>query len=183
MEKMTKTEMIEFLKGMNRKEKVLEEEKKTLRSSVETMEEAIIRNSFAKSVDTASPSSSAFSPDRVLKILLNSQRDIELETKAMVLHLRDIYEKEDQIDFVRRCLRKLNGEDQALIRDAYINDTVIDHLSQRWCFSRSQLYRKLSKAIDALVTVYNASCQGENSFRAMRLMSEVTPYFPEGGSA
>ncbi len=71
MEKMTKTEMIEFLKGMNRKEKVLEEEKKALRSSVETMEEAIIRNSFAKSVDTASPSSSAFSTDRVLKILLS----------------------------------------------------------------------------------------------------------------
>ncbi len=38
---------------------------------------------------------SGFAPDKVLRILLNSQRDIEDETRAMVLRMRDIYEKEE----------------------------------------------------------------------------------------
>ena len=39
-------EMIEFLKGMEKREKILQEEKVILRSSVETLEEAIARNNF-----------------------------------------------------------------------------------------------------------------------------------------
>ncbi len=37
----------------------------------------------------------------------------------MILHLRDIYEKEDQISFVRRCLQQLEIEEQCLIRELF----------------------------------------------------------------
>ena len=181
MERMSKAEMIVFLRGMNQKAQMLEDEKKRLRGSVETMEEAIIRNNFAKNIDESAPGSPGFSPDRVLRILLNSQRDIEQETRDMVLHLRDIYEKEDQISFVRRCLQQLESEDQYLIQEAYFNDMGYEQLCMKFFISRSHLYRKLNKAVDTLVEIYNASCQDEKSFRAQKLMCDVTPYLPERG--
>ena len=183
MEKMTKAEMIDFLKGMNQKTKILEEEKRLLRGSVETMEEAIARNNFSHNGDETGIVAQGFSPGKVFRVLLNSQRDIEEETRAMVLHMRDIYEKEDQISFVRRCLLEIDITEQLLIREAYLNDVVMEQLTAKFCMSRSQLYRKLHKAVDNLVGIYNASCQGQKSFRAQRLISEVIPYMPEGSIA
>ena len=168
---------------MNQKAQILEEEKIRLRGSVETMEEAILRNNFAHKGDESGISTPGFSPDKVLRVLLDSQRDIEEETRAMVLYMRDIYEKEDQISFVRRCLLEMDTQDQVLIREAYINDVVVEQLVNKLCMSRSQLYRKLQKAVDNLVDIYNASCQGQSSFRAQRLISEVIPYMPEGSIA
>ena len=155
MERMTKAEMIDFLKNMNRKERILADEKKRLRGSVETLEEAIERNNFSRSTDESGIVAQGFSPDKVFRVLLNSQRDIEEETRSMVLHLRNIYEKEDQISFVRRCLLELDTTEQLLIREAYMNDVVVERLVSKFCMSRSQLYRKLHKAVDNLVEIYN----------------------------
>ena len=77
MERMTKAEMIDFLKNMNRKERILADEKKRLRGSVETLEEAIERNNFSRSTDESGIVAQGFSPDKVFRVLLNSQRDIE----------------------------------------------------------------------------------------------------------
>lgn len=88
MEKMTKDEMIEFLKGMEKREKILQKEKAILRGSVETLEEAIARNNFAHHDDGSGITTPGFAPDKVLHILLNSQRDIEDETRAMVLRIK-----------------------------------------------------------------------------------------------
>ena len=66
MEKMTRPEMIEFLKGINQREKYLDEEKRLVKVSVETLEEAIQRNSFAKNPDESGIVSRGFSPDKVL---------------------------------------------------------------------------------------------------------------------
>lgn len=183
MERMTRAEMIDFLKGMNKKTQILEDEKKRLRGSVETMEEAIERNNFSHKTDESGIMTQGFSPDKVFRVLLNSQRDIEEETRAMVLHMRDIYEKEDQISFVRRCLLEIDTTEQLLIRDAYLNDIVVEQLASKFCMSRSQLYRKLQKAVDNLLKIYNASCLNQKSFRAQRLISEVIPYMPEGSIA
>ena len=183
MEKMTKDEMIEFLKGMEKREKILQEEKASLRGSVETLEEAITRNNFAHHDDGSGIVASGFAPDKVLRILLNSQRDIEDETRAMVLRMRDIYEKEDQINYVRKCLLKMGIQDQYLIREAYFNDMVMEKLVTRFNISRSQIYRKLHKAVENLVKIYNASCHEVSSFRAQRLINEVIPYMPEGSFA
>ena len=107
MEKMTKKEMIAFLKGMDKRKEYLENKKSRLKGSVETLEEAIQRNTFSKPDDDAGVVSGTFSPDKVFRVLLNSQRDIEEETKSMVYRMRDIYTAEDQIDFVRYCLLQL----------------------------------------------------------------------------
>ena len=98
----------------------------------------------------------------------------------MVLHMRDIYEKEDQISFVRRCLLEIDTTGQLLIQEAYMNDVVVERLVSKLSMSRSQLYRKLHKAVEDLVEIYNASCQSQKSFRAQRLINEVIPYMPEG---
>ena len=51
MNTMTRDEMIEFLKGMDCRKKLLDEEKSRIRGSVETMQEAIYRNNFARHDD------------------------------------------------------------------------------------------------------------------------------------
>ena len=183
MNKMTKAEMVEFLKGMELRSKILKEEKRQLLGSVETMDEAIKRNSFSHADNGSGSTSAGFAPDKVLRVLLSSQRDIEEETRAMVLHMRDIYEKEDQIRFVRHCLLQMESSDQHLIREAYLKDVLIDQLGYRLCLSRSQVYRRLQRAVDHLVEIYNASCQEISSFRAQRLIREVIPYMPEGSIA
>ena len=47
MNTMTRDEMIEFLKGMDCRKKLLDEEKSRIRGSVETMQEAIYRNKLS----------------------------------------------------------------------------------------------------------------------------------------
>ena len=183
MEKMTKDEMIEFLKGMNRREQILEEEKKRLRGSVETMEEAIERNNFAHHGDESGINTPGFSPDKVLRVLLNSQRDIEEETRNMVFQMRDIYEQQDKINFVRRCLLKMEAQDQHLLREVYINDSAVEVVASKMCLSRSYFYKLLHKALGSLLSIYNASCHEQTSIRARRLISEVITYMPEGSLA
>lgn len=51
MNTVTRDEMIEFLKGMDCRKKLLDEEKSRIRGSVETMQEAIYRNNFARHDD------------------------------------------------------------------------------------------------------------------------------------
>ena len=63
MEKMTKKEMIAFLKGMDKRKEYPENEKSRLKGSVETLEEAIQRNTFSKPDDDAGVVSGTFSPD------------------------------------------------------------------------------------------------------------------------
>ena len=183
METMTKPEMIEFLKGMDRRDQLLEDEKKRLRCSVETMEEAIERNNFAHHGDESGITMPGFSPDKVLRVLLNSQRDIEEETRNMVYRLRDIYEQQDQINFVRRCLMKMEVRDQQLLREVYINDSAVEVVASKMCLSKSYSYKLLQNALCSLLSIYNASCHEQTSIRARRLISEVVPYMPEGSFA
>ena len=180
MEKMTKDEMIEFLKGMEKREKILQEEKAILRGSVETLEEAITRNNFAHHDDGSGIVASGFAPDKVLRILLNSQRDIEDETRAMVLRMRDIYAAEDQIDYVCRCLYRLDGQDQYLINEVYVKDVIMDQLTNILNMSRSNVYRLLSRALERLLCMYNEGCQSAESYKADRLMADIRPYLPAG---
>ena len=111
MERMTKAEMIIFLKGMDQRTKILEEERRRLMGSVETLEEAISRNNFAHHDDGSGIAAPGFAPDKVLRVLLDSRRDVEEETRDMVQQLREIYEKEDQIRFIRRCLLQMETMD------------------------------------------------------------------------
>ncbi len=183
MEKMTRPEMIEFLKGINQRQKFLDEEKRLVKGSVETLEEAIQRNSFAKNPDESGIISGGFSPDKVFHVLLNSERDIEEETRSMVCRMRDLYEMEDQIDFVRTCILQIPAKEQFLINEFYIKDSVIEVLSTQTNLSPSYLYRKLKSALERLLTVYNSGCEQARSIKAERLIREVIPYMPEGSIA
>ena len=76
METMTKDQMVQFLRGMNAKKQFLCDEKKRLKGSIESLEEAISRNSFARSNDNLGTASGCVNTDKVLHVLLNSRRDI-----------------------------------------------------------------------------------------------------------
>ncbi len=180
MNRMTKEEMIEFLKGMNRRKQILEEEKWRLKGSVETLEEAIQRNNFSRNADESGIIAAGFSPDKVLRVLLNSQRDIEEETRSMVIRMRDIYETEDQIDFVRWCLFQIPAREQQVIQEIYVNDMLIDTLAKQMSLSKSYMYKLLGRAMDNLLSVYNSRCETRPYARAERLIRDVTPYMPEG---
>ena len=83
MEKMTREEMIEFLKGIDCRKNLLDEEKRRIRGSVETLQEAIYRNNFARHDDGSGVITAGFSPDKVFRVLMNSERDIEVESRNM----------------------------------------------------------------------------------------------------
>ena len=181
MERMNCREMVEFLKEMEKKQDFLKEEHKRLKNSIETMEEAIRRNTFSKRMDDIGTISGLFSADKVLRILLNSERDIEEETKRMVMRMMDIYTEEEKIEYVRRCLMKMDMQDQFLLREAYINDVMVEHLVLKMNMSKSNLYRLLQRAVERLVKTYNANCGETQSGKAQRLFREVSPFMTEGG--
>ena len=178
MEKMTREEMIIFLKGMDTKEKQLKEAKMRVRSSVETLEDAIKRNSFAKRTENVG-GTGGVSTDKVLKILMSSHRDIAMETVNMVRVMQDIYEREDQIGFVKRCLWQLDVTDQQVIGEIYIKQETLVSASFTFNISISQLHRRALKAVDRLLELYNAACQDQESSKAKWLLWEVAPYLPK----
>lgn len=183
MEKMTRGEMITFLKGMDKRRAYLESEKSRLKGNVETLEEAIQRNTFSKPDNDAGVISGSFSPDKVFRVLLNSQRDIEEETRSMVFRMRDLYEAEDQIDFVKYCLLQLSGQDQFLLNEVYVKDGMVDDMTRTMCMSKSNVYRLLQLALKRLLDLYNARCQEMESRKANRLIHELRPFLPEGSIA
>ena len=141
METMTKDQMVQFLRGMNAKKQFLSDEKKRLKGSIESLEEAISRNSFARSNDNLGTASGSVNTDKVLHVLLNSRRDIEEETRNCVIRMHDIYAAEDQIDYVCRCLYRLDGQDQYLINEVYVKDVIMDQLTNILNMSRSNKER------------------------------------------
>ena len=183
MNTMTRDEMIEFLKGMDCRKKLLDEEKSRIRGSVETMQEAIYRNNFARHDDGSGVTASGFSPDKVFRVLMNSERDIEVEARNMVIQMKAVYEREDQLDHVRRCLMKMKVQDQYLLNEVYVKDNLVDSLTGKLHYSRSHLYRMLQKALDQLLDLYNSTCQQTCSYKADRLLKELRPYLPEGSLA
>ena len=183
MDKMTRTEMIRFLKSMDKRMEYLSREKERLKSSVETLEEAIQRNTFSKPNDDSGVISGTFSPDKIFRVLLNSQRDIEEETRGMFFRLRDIYMAEDQIDFVKYCLLQLSGEDQFFINEVYVKDVMTENMANNLSMSRSNVYRILQIALKRLLDLYNSGCEKAEYRKANRLIYEISPYLPEGSIA
>lgn len=94
----------------------------------------------------------------------------------MVFQMRDIYEQQDKVNFVRRCLLKMEAQDQHLLWEVYINDSAVEVVASKMCLSRSYFYKLLHKALGSLLSIYNASCHEQTSIRARRLISEVIPY-------
>ena len=60
MEQMTREEMVRFLQGMENRRQYLEQEKERVKKSVESLEEAIQRNSFRQTGDESSVIAGSF---------------------------------------------------------------------------------------------------------------------------
>ena len=57
---------------------------------------------------------------------------------------------------------------------------LVDTLVGKMHYSRSHLYRKLQKALDQLLDLYNSTCRQTGSYKAERLIKELRPFMPEG---
>ena len=101
----------------------------------------------------------------------------------MALCLHEIYLKEDQNDFIRALLLRLNGQEQFLISEIYIKNGAPDRVAKTLCMSRSNIYRLLQLALSHLLNLYNESCAAAACRRADRLLTELGPFLAESRPA
>ena len=172
--------MVRFLRGMESRVRFLESEKKLILSTVESMEEAIERNTFARHDDNVGPVQTSFSPDKIFRVLLNARRDVEEETKEMVVRMKDICLAEDQIEYVKRCMFRLGGEESYALSEVYIKGVSTEVFSLSLSMSKSSLYRLLRSALGNLLEIYNSGCRMAPCRRAERLMRDLSEYLPGG---
>lgn len=175
MDKMNRKQMINFLRDMEKRKETLKAEKVRIRSSVESMEEAIHRNTFSH-MDNVGSFTPGYNPDKVLHILLNSERDTEEETRSMVGQMQVIYEMEDEISYVQQCILCLPGIDRELITEVFIGNGNVKEMAGGYGYCPSYFYSKLNASVDRLVAMYNKDCEHENGERAERFKNEVRPY-------
>lgn len=178
MEKMDRKQMTEFLRELKALQETVKKEKLKIRSCVETMEEAIVRNTFSHKENDGS-SNKGFKSDKVLRVLLDSERDIEEETRVMVQRMRAIYEIEDEIDCVNSCVCALRGIDREIITDVYIENGNIDVEAVKFGYSRNYFYRRLGRAVDSVVDSYNKLCSDQEPSKASRFLREVQKAMPQ----
>lgn len=172
MEKMNRKQMIDFLRDMKKRKEALSDEKIRIRSSAETMEEAIRRNTFIHS-DNDGSSTHGYDTDKVLHILLNSERDIEEEKRSMVLQMHVIYEIQDKINYIQQCILLLPGADRKIITEVLIDDENVGKMADKYGFCLSHFYEKLNQSVDRLVDLYNQGCEHAGCGSADRFILEV----------
>ena len=179
MEKMTKKEMIDFLRGFKRKKALLAEDKEKIVKSVETLEEAIRRNTFSRNADATGITSPGFSTDKVLRILIRAANDVEEETEDMIRMMGVILGQEDELNYVESCIAKVQRDKQFLIREVYLNENVIDNLTVRLNRCRTSLYKDLQIGMDQLLDIYNSHCEEMHYIREEKLARQLAPYFTD----
>jgi len=178
MEKMNRKQMIEFLRDMNKKKEVLDAEKTRILSSVETIEAAIKGNTYSHPDNIGAGFIRGYDPDKVLKILLNSERDIQEEIRCVVTQMESIYEIEDMINSVRHCLILLSGSDGKMISEVFIEHKKVSAIAEDYSFCQTYFYTRLNQAVDRLVNLYNSECERSGNERAEHFRRDIYPYMP-----
>ena len=183
MREMTAEEMIEFLRDLNMKKAYLAEEKLRIEKSVESLDEAIRRNTFSKKGDDLGIMNGGYNTDKVLKILLDSLKDIDEETRSSAVSLYNILVQEDEIEALEECLSRLGTREMKLLKEVYIQGSSAELISDEMGLSFGYAYRIMRKAVKKLVGLYNSKCEGFIPKKARKLAADLYPYYPEVGIA
>lgn len=151
--------MIRFLRGLRAAQQDLREQRLRQRRCVESREESIRRLTFSRGHADPEPVFTGYSTDKVFRILMNSERDLREEVEDILEILEIIDRKEDEIQFVRRCLAELPGWQQSLLTGLYIDGEGAEHMMDKLCVGRTSLYHMAREALGALLRIYNAGCE------------------------
>lgn len=151
---MTQAAMEDLLYSMGNFKQESFFKRQELLSHVESFEESIIRNTFSKPVDTII-SSNHGSKDKIYKIYTKSREDFDKQMDDVSDELLKIYEKEDLIRFVKKCMRRMPLFQEMALTELYIEGMRLDEYCKRHYMSRPEASRLQRNALKNLLVIYN----------------------------
>lgn len=152
---MTEKELIQYLLDMKGQEARLQEQKEKLHSKIESLEEAIQRNSFGSRDDDAGMvSSGSFDKNKLHRILMRAYRDIDNELDAVAEELIMIGEQEEKIKRMLHCINLLPISQAEAIEALYINGMSWQEYAKATCQSKATIGRIRKAAIKHLLKMY-----------------------------
>lgn len=152
---MTEKELIKYLQDMKGQEARLQEQKKKLHSKIESLEEAIQRNSFGSRDDDAEMvPSGGFDKNKLHRILMRAYRDIDNELDAVAEELIIIENQEEKIKQMLRYINLLPISQAEAIEALYINGMSWQEYAKATCQSRATIGRIRKEAIKNLLRMY-----------------------------
>lgn len=154
---MTEKELITYLQNIKKEEERLHMQKKKLYNEIETLEEAIQRNSFGSHNDDAGTVLyTSFDKSKIHRILMRSYRDIDDELDAVAAQLITINDQEENIKRLWRCINMLPIRQAEVIEALYIEGMAWNDYEKITCQSHAALGRLRKKAIEHLLYLYAA---------------------------
>lgn len=165
--KMSEGEMIEYLQNMDTLEESLFFERKELEEQIESLEEAIRRNSFRGKADDDGASrllsGGSRSEDRLYRILRNSYQDIENEIRDVTKELWNVDRKEQQMRNIRKCLTRLPYYQREILEDLYMRGIEWQNFAKKHSMSRATIFRARKRAMENLLALYNGSYASQDT--------------------
>lgn len=152
---MTEKELITYLQNIKKEEERLHMQKKKLYNEIETLEEAIQRNSFSSHNDDAGTVLyTGFDKSKIHRILMRSYRDIDDELDAVAAQLITINDQEENIKRIWRCINMLPINQAEVIEAIYIDNMKWQDYAKTTCQSIATVGRIRKKAIENLLFFY-----------------------------
>lgn len=148
--------MILYLQDMRGKEERLQEKKRELYGKIETLEEAIERNTFAKRENEDDIlTGGSYDKDKLYRILMLAYKDIDDELEYTAGQLLDLFEQEEKLKKMWRCIDRLPPRQAEVIEALCIDGVRWLDYARVVCQSRASVGRVRKKAIENLLSLYN----------------------------
>ena len=171
MKKMKETEMVRFLKDMAAMERHIKIELNQLQSQVESIEGAIERRNFPSVDYTDIRVQKDLETDHTLQVLLDAREDVNRELRNLELRRQELYQKEDQMHLVRRCLSRLPYDAQDILICSFIKGEGWRMYIRRKCICQSYYYKLRRDAVTDLCDIYNLEIEQMMFLEQKRLTS------------
>ena len=155
LRKMNETEMVRFLKDMGVMEHHIKRELNQLQNQVETIEGAIERRNYPSLDYSDVRVQQDMDTDRTLQVLLDARADVDRELRNLELRKQELYQKEDQMHLVRRCLSRLPYDAQDILICSFIKGEGWRVYIRRKCICQSYYYKLRRDAVSDLCEIYN----------------------------
>ena len=147
--------MVRFLKDMAAMERHIKIELNQLQNQVESIEGAIERRNFP-SVDYSDIRiQKDLETDHTLQVLLDAREDVDRELRNLELRRQELYQKEDQMHLIRRCLSRLPYDAQDILICSFIKGEGWRMYIRRKCICQSYYYKLRRDAVTDLCDIYN----------------------------
>lgn len=162
-QKMTEADMTEYLQNLGALEEGILRERNELMKQVESLEEAIERNTFRNS-DVSSGLRTIISEDtrdKVFHILQKAYRSIEQEIEQATHELWEVDKKEQKMRTVKKCLARLPYCQREILEDLYVKGIDWQDYAEKHALSRATVFRARKRALDNLLVLYNDSYGSE----------------------